>query len=242
MIKKLLLKLHEKTLPLINSKYRDYPKHLHPKGEFISDNIRNSQTYYELQLLHYLRANTDFTVVIDIGANIGNHSKFFSEFGGVVYSIEPIKKNFELLQKNAPEAIVFNVAVGDAAGVSEFVTYESCLGNSYSIDAFNGRIKDWGTNIKKEMVEVVEIDSLALKTPTLVKLDVEGFELRALRGARELLTKSNKTKICIEIHREEDLTNSGFEYSHKDIKDQLKEFGFNHYEKINATNYLFIKV
>jgi FkbM family methyltransferase len=242
MIRNLLPKLYEKTLHLRNSKYRDYPKHRHPKGEFISDNIRKSKVYYELQLLHYLRKNTDFSVALDIGANIGNHSKFFSEFGGLVYSIEPIKKNFVLLQKNAPEAIAFNVAVGDKAGVTEFVTYESCLGNSYSIDAFNGQINDWGTGINMEKVEVVTIDSLTLKTPTLVKLDVEGFELRALKGAGELLTKSKNTKICIELHSEKDLTNSGFEYSQRDIKDQLKYFGFNHYKMINATNYLFSKV
>lgn len=241
MISALFEKFHTHILPFTDSRYREYPKHLHPNGEFISDNIRRINTYYELPLLHFLRANSDFSVVLDIGANLGNHSKFFSVFGGIVYSIEPIKKNFELLKKNAPQAIPFNFAVGDEIGVSEFVTYESCLGNSYSIDAFNGKINNWGTGINKEIVDVVTIDSLDLETPTLVKLDVEGFELRALNGARKLLTKSMKTKLCIEIHRDEDLANAGFEYSQMDIKELLKEFGFSHCKQINSTNYLFSK-
>jgi len=38
--------------------------------------------------------------VLDIGANIGNHSIFFSKFSEMVYSFEPSTKAFELLKIN----------------------------------------------------------------------------------------------------------------------------------------------
>ena len=80
-----------------------------------------------------------------------------------------------------------------------------------------------------------------MPTPTLVKIDVEGSELRVLRGAEKLLTKSTATKICIEIHSDEHLKKNNFEYNNKDIINQLKYFGFNNFRKIGSMNFFFEK-
>ena len=234
-------KFKNRILPWYDKKYRNPPKHLHPAGEFISDNIRRNSTYYELPLLHFLRKNADFSTVVDVGANIGNHSKFFTEFGEDVFSVEPIKRNYSLLTMNAPSATAFNIGVGDSVAQLEFVTFESCLGNSYASEAFGGAVNNWGDGVGKELVDILPLDDLDLPAPTLLKLDVEGFELRALRGGERLLTQSKATKICIELHRQADLEASNFEYSRDEVVSLLKEFGYAIHKQIDETNFLFEK-
>ena len=38
--------------------------------------------------------------ILDIGANIGNHTAFFAEFANCVFAFEPHPKNFKLLDIN----------------------------------------------------------------------------------------------------------------------------------------------
>ena len=83
--------LKNKIIPLMHQNYKNPPQFLHPHGDFISDIIRRTKTFYDLNLLHFLRLNSNISTFLDCGAHIGNHSKFFSDFGSSVFSIEPIK-------------------------------------------------------------------------------------------------------------------------------------------------------
>jgi len=127
--------------------YRNYPTHLHESGDYISDSIRRRKTFYELPLLHFLLKQTRFDKVIDVGANLGNHSRFFSLCDGEVFSIEPIKRNYGLLVKNAPKANTFNIGVGKESATLEFATFPSNYGGSYALEAFDGFMKDRGPSI-----------------------------------------------------------------------------------------------
>lgn len=239
----MLKRIKNKFLKFRDNRYRNPPMFLHPRGEYLSDQIRKTGAYYELEVLHFLRKNSDFSKVIDVGANIGNHSKFFSEFGGEVFSIEPILKNYKLLKKNVPLAKTFNLAIGNEFKEVEFVTYESCFGNSYMIDAHEGLIyEQGGKGIKKELVKAVTLDSLDLPSPTLIKIDVEGSELRTLYGAEKLLTSSKSIKLCIEILQTKSLEITNTEFSQKQIINLLNNYGFNKCQSINKTNFLFSKI
>jgi FkbM family methyltransferase len=235
-------KIKNKLLKFYDRRYRNPPTYLHPRGEFISDQIRHNSTYYELPLLHFLRKNCDFSSFIDVGANIGNHSKFFGELGSKVFSIEPSKKNFFLLQKNAPYSNAFNLAASDANTTLEFTTYKSSMGNTNSPLVFKDKkIKNWGEGPSKEMVQCVPIDDLQLPLCTLLKIDVEGFEMRCLKGAKKLLEKSKFMKICIELHSDEILKSGKFEYTRSDIISYLREYGFDNMKNIDNGNVLFSK-
>ena len=90
---------------------------LHDPGEAISDHIYSCKFYFEMESLLFIAKTFRPNRVIDIGANLGNHSMFFSrELGIDTYAFEPCKRNFELLKENAPSAVSFNVALSDEVG------------------------------------------------------------------------------------------------------------------------------
>jgi len=111
------------------------------------------------------------------------------------------------------------------------------------IDAHEGLIyEQGGKGIKKELVKAVTLDSLDLPSPTLIKIDVEGSELRTLYGAEKLLTSSKSIKLCIEILQTKSLEITNTEFSQKQIINLLNNYGFNKCQSINKTNFLFSKI
>jgi FkbM family methyltransferase len=213
---------------------------LHPPGDFISDNIRVSGGYYELDLLVFCADRFDYSNYVDVGANIGNHVHFFSRLGARCVAFEPARDSFRLLQMNAPDAQMHECALAEKTGSERFVTYESHMGNSNLISSFSGEIQPWGNNAQVCEVETRTLDSFDLERITLLKIDVEGAEMRVLRGAKETLERL-KPVIWIEMHRDEDLKNGGFPYVRADVIGYLEHLG---YRKIRGdeddTNFFFV--
>ncbi|OIR07021.1 hypothetical protein GALL_109280 [mine drainage metagenome] len=213
---------------------------LHPEGEFLSDEIRTSKTYYEIDLLIFMYNNYDCQRFCDIGANIGNHSNFFERLGSKGWAIEPFSNNFTLLKLNAPTFQLFNLALSDKSGIEKFVTYESCFGNGNLISNFDNKIQNFGTGPIFENVRVEKLDNLGIENPTIIKIDVEGAELKVLRGAEQTLLKY-KPVICIELHSDKILKKDGFNYSRKDIIDFLFSLGYKKTISFDSRNHFFEK-
>lgn len=117
----------------------------------------------------------DGTVVADIGANIGIMSRMFASRGGIVHAFEPSPSALELLEVNTadlPNVTIHRVALSDGEGTTRF---NELYGNSVS-------------SISKEGIEVPmrTLDSIGIM-PTVIKIDVEGYEHRVLRGAAETI-------------------------------------------------------
>ena len=54
--------------------------YIHPYGEIVSDHMRNTSSFFEIDFLNSLYENHNKqSHILDIGANIGNHSLFFSK-------------------------------------------------------------------------------------------------------------------------------------------------------------------
>ena len=134
--------------------------------------------------------------IIDLGAYDGDTIREFLEATGGGYdyitALEPDEKNFKKLLKNTEE--MFNI---------------SCL-NMGAWDKKDTLIfsKKAGRNSKLSAegagVEVIDVDSLEL-TPTFIKMDIEGAELKALCGAEKTIKKyAPKLYVCA-YHRNEDL-------------------------------------
>lgn len=126
-------------------------------------------------------------VIYDLGANIGDHTRFYLNLGKKVIAVEPNPLAFKCLEHNCPEAICLNLAASDSESVLRFVTLENVGASRIHPD---GEIEVMGGRL----------DDLDLPNPGFVKLDVEGHELFALRGMRETL-KDAMPIVFIEINR-----------------------------------------
>lgn len=116
----------------VNFKYdnQDRSIFIHSK-DWIGKMIIQHQNYYEHQLLTFIKSNFSELlkggVVIDVGANIGNHSKFFrEEMNMMVIAFEPVQDNVQLFELNckiSDEMTLHKVALSDHAG--EMTLYNS---------------------------------------------------------------------------------------------------------------------
>lgn len=129
---------------------------------------------------------------IDIGANVGFYTKRFSDLvgpSGRVVAFEPVPATFELLAANAARfgcanVTLLNLAASDAThAVSMTIpSFHSGLGNYYQAS-----ISQDSDGIR---VLSCAVDALSLPHPVrLVKIDAEGHDAVALRGARLLLER-----------------------------------------------------
>lgn len=131
-------------------------------------------------------------VVFDCGANNGYTSVFFAKAvgsQGLVYAFEPHPLNIEAIYKNVELNNVSNVKVISSAVGSKHGTLSFSRHPNASISREKGAIN----------VDVVLLDDFIMEVkPTFIKIDVEGFELEVLRGAKEIL--KYRPKLDLEIH------------------------------------------
>ena len=173
---------------------------LHPKGEFISDQIRTTGRHYEIEKLTWVKRNLDYSHFIDIGANIGNHSHFFLSLGASVHAFEPSEENFKLLAANCPGALCHKVAIAKTEGTATLITFPGAMGNSRLSDTQLSAERTEQVLSAPEQVQTKPLDSFHFDNATLVKIDVEGSELSVLEGAERVL-ESHRPALWIEIHK-----------------------------------------
>lgn len=138
---------------------------------------------YELEFLELSLLNIKKnTVIIDVWANIGNHTLYWLYKDFTVVSFEPIKQNFDLLEYNINnnklevKSFLFNVWLWNKKEKVKFL-----------IDKDNM----WACQKSNEWTEEIQInllDSYKIK-PSLIKIDVEGFELEVLEWALQTIKK-----------------------------------------------------
>jgi FkbM family methyltransferase len=129
-------------------------------------------------------------VVYDLGANVGYYTLLSSVLAGPqgrVYAFEPLPRNLNYLKRHLAlnrigNATVIEAAVAERGGT---VRFEEDASTS------KGRIGAEGTL----EVRSVGLDELAARErmprPDLLKIDIEGGEFLALRGARKILADSH---------------------------------------------------
>jgi FkbM family methyltransferase len=139
-------------------------------------------------------------VVVDAGANIGIYSQFLSRCvgpTGVVHSFEPSPENFRRLQ--AATRTLANVRLSEAA-VGEY----SGRSKLYVSDKLNVDHRTYST--EGDSRRVVPIDIVALddyfkpgQRVDLIKMDIQGYELHALRGAKRVLADNPNARLLLEF-------------------------------------------
>ena len=127
-------------------------------------------------------------VVIDIGANVGFTTAYFSKKSNNVVAFEPDIKNFEALNsqiniRNLKNVDAHNLAVSNISGPVEF--YYRNSDDLHSLGVHNK-----GKIIQTSHIAAISLDDFWGSNPQqigLIKIDVEGFEFEVLQGASKLL-------------------------------------------------------
>jgi len=139
-------------------------------------------------------------VAVDAGANIGIYSQFLARCvgpAGAVYSFEPAPEHFERLRAAArgfPNMHILQAAVGERSGRSELY-----LSDTLNVDhrAYVSH-KVTRRTVQIEMVALDDYFSPGQRVD-LIKMDIQGYELHALRGAGRVLADNPDIKLLLEL-------------------------------------------
>ena len=185
--------------------------------------------YYEDKLLEILLCHVkNGDQVYDAGAARGLYTLSLATSGCSVYSFEPNPITYSFLLDNVhlnklSNVHCFNFGLSDSVDILTFYLTEPHLRSSFSSDILESNsAKVIGTDI----VEVKKIDTLVsegiILPPDHIKIDVEGFGLKVLKGAEKTISK-NRPMIYFEPHYGiEDCARDFFQ----SIDYEVKEYGY----------------
>lgn len=174
-------------------------KNIFPLYNFIYPIFKKKQDVKELNLIRsFVKPGNN---ILDIGANIGFYTSCFSDLigsAGKVFAFEPEPVNFNYLQRNCKglaNVILTNKAVSDKTG-----TLKIYLSKMLNVDHRTYKIDDY-SEIKE--IEAVAIDDYLKErgNPPIdfIKMDIQGFEMSALKGMLQTLTNNQDVKVISEL-------------------------------------------
>jgi len=176
---------------------------------------------YEGVELKFLRENLicPGDVIFDVGGHHGWYAIVLSHYvgeNGKVVTFEPNPKNCEIIRRNISLNQLSNVRVENLAIGSQ--NQDAVVTNASDTAVKPGKIDDryWPENWNRKSVSrgiEVKMKSLDSYThernviPSLLKIDVEGYEVEVLRGSRFIL--ASRPKLCLEVHHPDSLARYG---------------------------------
>jgi FkbM family methyltransferase len=169
-------------------------------------------------VLHTL---TPQDLFIDIGANSGAYTMLACGFiGSRGYCFEPVPSTYSRLLDNLfinqlhSRVTALNLGLADEEGEILF---------SRDHDAGNHILAEHETGLASISVPVTTLDSvLSSESPSMMKIDVEGYETKVLAGAKETLAKPSLHSIIMELN------GSGNRYGFDEgkILESMRDYGF----------------
>ena len=162
------------------------------EDEYIFETIKKSNDFYEADLLRkWTPYFFDAGYILDIGANIGNHSLYWSinTKAKKIYAIEPLPQNYDILCKNVATNQLNNkiLCCNYAAGARN--------GNVIleSLDEKNMGTATFAASDTETEIKLISIDSFFtrfdLPQVDFVKIDTEGFEVSVLEGMENVIAR-----------------------------------------------------
>ena len=158
--------------------------------------LYNSTEYDKKRIYSDILRLSKDDIIVDMGAYDGDTVKEFTEFTGGckhIYALEPDEKNFKKLVRNTENCkgvTLYNLGAWDS---KDTLLFSKKAGR-------NSSLSDKGTP-----VNVTDIDSLIDGEVTMLKMDIEGAEMKALLGCERTIKQySPKLYICA-YHRNEDM-------------------------------------
>lgn len=176
--------------------------------------------YHEMLFMRrYLRPGDGF---IDVGANVGVYTLYAAALVGRcarIESFEPAPKAVRRLRENLKLNGLENVRVCETAVAAE----SGVVSFTVNDDTINRITQGDPPRLKTVEAQCVRLDDiLGADAYAMAKIDVEGAEPLALRGAERLLRTANPPVWLLEMNGE--LRRYGF--TEEDLRDWLAERGY----------------
>lgn len=192
---------------------------------YYDQNVSGEKHFVNKVLPKYLGRSP---IVVDVGANLGNYSKLLlNKFPDAeLHLFEPHPETFKKLDANEFNAKTYfnNLALSNSNGKIEIFDYKNRDGSSHA-SVYKGVI----TNIHQSETVTHEVDKITLdkyinerdiESIDLLKVDVEGHELKVFNGADKAI---NEFKIRI-VYFEFNEMNIESDTFLKDILDILQNY------------------
>lgn len=151
-------------------------------------------------ILNNLKPNDTF---IDVGACIGDYSLFASSIitKGRIYAFEPFKKSIEMFEENIrlnniKNISIFNGVASDKNGYEHLsIEKESEVNHIVHEKNIHNGIKIPSITLDRYITEN------NIKQVAILKIDVEGSEMKVLKGAEKSIRNKKIKKILIELNK-----------------------------------------
>lgn len=200
----------------------------HADRDYIQRKVATEQAPYELDMLLDMQGRLrDGDVVLDAGANVGNHTLFLAAVANCrVVAFEPNAELVAAMRESArlngleKRVDVRGFALGSTHGFGHFASSIPDNLGAQSIVADGGPL------------EIQTIDTLTLPGPVkAVKIDVEGMEMDVLAGAAALVER-DRPVLYVEC---------GSEASFRQVHDWMTARNYGYWDTFNATpTHLFV--
>ena len=177
------------------------------KDDYISKSLVNFGTWEpNITSIFYniIEKNGTNNTVIDIGCNIGYYSLICAKHKNVsnVYSVDGNSKNITMMSLSCKRNELFNVNLFNKC-ISDKVTYYKETNKEFveSIGNIGGMSFEESNNIDGIISTTIDnlIDENKINNVLIMKIDIEGGELKALKGAVKTLNTNIVKNIIIEV-------------------------------------------
>ena len=179
-------------LRLVRTRYGDM--FVHERVDLVSKSLLDYGEWAQNELDAFARFIDPGSVVFDIGAYIGSHSRAFSQItghSGAVFSFEPHPRSFQILLENIRIGPLSNItAIETALGDFDGIAFLNCAVSEN--DGASHLSQHPATSAHGYRARVQRLDDLLLEFRSklsFVKIDVEGYEGRVLIGAENIIDK-----------------------------------------------------
>ncbi|MDG2030316.1 MAG: FkbM family methyltransferase [Phycisphaerales bacterium] len=193
---------------------------IRPGDHGLTGNIYCGLQEFE-DMSYLLNVTTPEDLFIDVGANAGAYSILACKARGAKgHCYEPVPSTFETLKSNlnvndlAEQVKAMNVGIADKEGTLRFHSDLNC----------ENRVLAEGENPSNSIdVPVHSLDSLLEGlNPTILKVDVEGFEGAVVEGADSVLSNPSLHSIIIELRGH----GAKFGFDEDAVLKKLLDYGF----------------
>lgn len=186
----------------------------------VTGNIYGGLHEFE-DMAYLLHVTTPDDLFVDIGANVGTYTVLACAVKGAKgICCEPVPETYGRLLENlrvndlSGRVEALNIGLADREGELRFTSGEDCMNHVVALDE---------SSADSITVKVAPLDSVLLgKSPSLMKIDVEGFETTVLSGAGDTLNNASLHSVIIELNG----SGSRYGFDENAILTTMERFGF----------------